>query len=204
MKNKKILLFLNIFISLFFLSSCDTSNLGEDFKNNIIDALVPNFWAFLTQLLALIVLIVLVSVFAYKPIRKYLDKRSEYIDGEVKSANKNNALSKKKLEEAEQEIANSKKEAANIIDKAKSDANFERKKILDKTSKEVEEMKEKSIDDIEESKIRAQKEIEQTIVSVALDASKQVLSREVNEDDNKKIIEDFVSTLDAKGKNEGN
>ncbi len=203
MKNKKAILLLSFIGCLFLLSSCDTTNLGESFKTSIIDALVPNFWAFLTQFLALIVLIVLVSVFAYKPIRNYLDKRSEYLANEVKDANKNNALSKMKLEEAERKIAESKKEAANIIDNAKNEANIERKKILDKTNEDIIKLKAKSEEDITLQEEKAQKDIERSIVSIALDASKQVLSREVNEDDNKKIVEDFVSTLnESNSKNE--
>lgn len=200
MKKNKLSFILFILLGITCLTSCDTSGLAEDFQSSVIDALVPNFWAFLTQFLALIVLIVLVSIFAYKPIRNYLDKRSDYIDNEVKSANKNNALSKMKLEEAEQQIADSKKEAASIIDDAKEQANLERKKILDQTNDEVLKMKEKSEQDIKESQKRAQKEVEDAIVSVALDASKQVLSREVNEEDNKKIIDDFVAALDSSKK----
>ena len=202
MKKNKLFFVLFISLCMICLTSCDTSSLAEDFQNSVIDALVPNFWAFLTQFLALIVLIVLVSIFAYKPLRNYLDKRSDYLDNEIKSANKNNALSKVKLEEAEQQIADSKKEAANIIDSAKEQANLEKKKILDEANDEVLKMKAKSEEDIKESQKRAQKEVEDAIVSVALDASKHVLSREVNESDNKRIIDDFVATLDA-SKNEG-
>lgn len=202
MKKNKLSFILFISFAIACLTSCDTSSLAEDFQSSVIDALVPNFWAFLTQFLALIVLIVLVSIFAYKPLRNYLDKRSDYLDNEVKSANKNNALSKMKLDEAEQQIADSKKEAASIIDSAKEQANLEKKKILDEANEEALKMKAKSEEDIKESQRRAQKEVENAIISVALDASKHVLSREVNEDDNKKIIDDFVATLDA-SKNEG-
>ncbi len=202
MKKNKLSFILFISFAITCLTSCDTSSLAEDFQSSVIDALVPNFWAFLTQFLALIVLIVLVSIFAYKPLRNYLDKRSDYLDNEVKSANKNNALSKMKLDEAEQQIADSKKEAASIIDSAKEQANLEKKKILDEANEEALKMKAKSEEDIKESQRRAQKEVENAIISVALDASKHVLSREVNEDDNKKIIDDFVATLDA-SKNEG-
>jgi F-type H+-transporting ATPase subunit b len=202
MKKNKLSFILFISLGITCLTSCDTSSLAEDFQNSVIDALIPNFWAFLTQFLALIVLIVLVSIFAYKPLRNYLDKRSDYLDNEIKSANKNNALSKVKLEEAEQQIADSKKEAASIIDSAKEQANLEKKKILDEANDEALKMKAKSEEDIKESQKRAQKEVEDAIVSVALDASKHVLSREVNESDNKKIIDDFVATLDA-SKNEG-
>lgn len=200
MKKKYLLFASTILLGMFLLTSCDTSSLAENFQESIIDALVPNFWAFLTQFLALIVLIVLVSIFAYKPIRKFLDSRSDYLDNEIKSANKNNADSKVRLQEAEQNVADSRKEAVKIIEEAKDTANTERKKILDDTSKEVIKMKAKSEQDIKDSRVRAEKDVQKEIVNVALDASKHVLNREINEEDNKKIIDAFVTSLGGDNK----
>jgi len=187
------------FLGLVSLTSCDSVAIGDEISNGIIDALIPNFWAFLTQFLAFIVLIVLVSVFAYKPIRKYLDKRADYLDNEVKNANRNNAEAKAHLEESELHIANVKKQAVNIVEEAKNSANVEKNKILNDANIEVTKMKEKAEKDIAAEKVEAQKEIKNAIISVALDASKHVLEREVNKDDNEKIIDNFVDTMhDAK------
>ena len=194
-KNKFFALVISTFLGLG-LVSCDTSALAEDMTNNIVDALVPNFWAFLTQFLAFIVLIVLVTIFAYKPLRKFLDSRSEYLDSEVKSANRNNAQAKVNLEESETNIALANKKAVEIIEEAKLGANSERTNILKATDNEVLVMKEKVHKEIEAERKEAEKQIKNEIINVALDASEHILSREVNKDDNKKIIDNFVDELD--------
>ena len=57
-------------------------NLFADFMSakDFIEKLIPNFWSFLIQLLSLIVLIVVIIVFAYKPVKKILKTRQDYID----------------------------------------------------------------------------------------------------------------------------
>jgi F-type H+-transporting ATPase subunit b len=200
MKNKKILaIIFATFLGLFSLTSCDASGLSTDMSNNIIDALIPNFWAFLTQFLAFIVLIVLVTIFAYKPLRKFMDDRSEYLDNEVKNANKNNAQSKVNLEESETNIAIANKKAVAIVEEAKTSAVLERTKILNEADQEVTMMKDKAQKEIAAERKEAEKQIKNEIINVALDASEHVLSREVNKKDNEKIIDDFVTSMnDAK------
>ena len=200
MKNKKILsIAITTFLGLFGLTSCDSSGLSEEMSNNIIDALIPNFWAFLTQFLAFIVLIILCTKFAYKPLRKFMDDRSEYLANEVKDANKNNAQAKVNLEESETSIAVANKKAVEIVEEAKSSAVVEKTKILNATDLEVSIMKDKVQKEIMTERKEAEKQIKDQIISVALDASEHVLGREVNKADNKKIIDNFVDTMsDAK------
>jgi len=194
-KKNKVFLMLITFLGMGLLSSCDTSDFSESMKEGIIDALIPNFWAFLTQFLAFVVLVVLVSIFAYKPLKNFMDKRSEYLDNEVKTANKNNAMSKVNLEESESNIAKSRKEASKIIDSAKNDAVIEKQKILDDANMEIIKMKTKAEKDIENGIFEAQKQVKNEIINVALDASEHVLGREINKDDNAKIVDDFIDTI---------
>ena len=68
-------------------------------------------------------------------------------------------------------------------------------KIIKQANIEVSEIKDKAHKDIERDKEKAQEEIKRTIVSVALDASKEVLKREINENDNVKLVDDFINQL---------
>lgn len=203
MKRKKILIFLVALIGVFSLTSCDAESFSENLSSSIIHALIPNFWGFITQFLALIVLIVLVGLFAYKPLRKFMDSRSEFLDNEVKTATKNNNQSKLNLQESEKSIADSRKAAMDIVNEAKITANTEKKRIIGDADTEVLKMKDMAQKDIERSKYEAQKSIKDEIVNVALDASKQVLGREVNKEDNERIVNSFMDEID-KAKNEKN
>lgn len=199
MKKNKIWFLLTLFLGCVFLSSC-TEQMAKDMEKNIIDALIPNFWAFLTQFLSLIMMIILVYIFAYKPLRNYMDKRAEYLQNEIKDTNKNNALSKLNLEESEEKIAEAKKESLKIINDAKLSANIEKSNILKSANEEAANIITKAKDDIKHEELKAKNKIRKTIIDVAMDASSYLLEREVNNKDNEKLLEDFVDKMNQESK----
>lgn len=174
-------------------SSCE----GKPFEQeDFLHYLFPNPWDALAIFLAFIILLLAVFYFAYKPVKKLLKQRKEYVDGKIKNAEQRELDAKVKVEEAEKKIADSRKEAMEIVEQAKADASKEREQIkaqakLD-ADQEIERAKQSIAQEIEASKDEVHKEI----VSVALDASKKVLSREVNSKDNEKLIDDFIKDLD--------
>lgn len=195
MKKRNISMLLITFLGVFTLSSCDMSKFAEEINDQVITALIPNFWAFLTQFIALIVLIVIVGIFGYKPLKKFLDKRANYIQSEVSNAEKNNLASKDNLLNSEKNIAASKQEALEIVENAKTSAGKERLAILKKADEEANLIREQAKLEIIKEKEKAKKDVRDEIINVALEASEKVLQREVNKDDNKRILNDFVDTM---------
>ena len=65
--------------------------------------------------------------------------------------------------------------------------------------KEAALTQEKALQNIEQEKQKARSEIHQEIVNVALDASKEILGREITEKDNQKILNQFTNDLEKKG-----
>ena len=185
---------MNLFLSLipFGLSSTYPSLPDGD---SFLEKIVPNIWAFLVQFLALIVLIIIFFVVAYKPVRNIIKKRQDHIEGQINEATRVNTESKEKLIEATVTLKESKKEAIKIIDDAKEDANKQREVILKNTNEEITNLKIKAQQDIEREKERAKDEIKRTIIDTALLTSKEILKREVNENDNEKIIDDYIDNL---------
>ena len=48
------------------------SAIGKPESSDFIDKVIPNFWAFLVQLIAFIFMILIVIKFAYKPVSNFL------------------------------------------------------------------------------------------------------------------------------------
>ena len=174
------------------LASCN----GAISKDDFISKLFPNVWDALATFLAFVVLLLVAFYFAYKPVKKLLKKRGDYVEGKIKDADEKERQASEKLEEANLKIKDSNVEAMAIIEKAKEDALKEKERIAleakQAREEEVKKAKEQIAQEIEASKDEVHKEI----VSVALDASKKVLSREVNSKDNEKLIDDFIKDLD--------
>ena len=164
----------------------------EDF----LDKLFPNFWSLLINLVALIVLFVFLYHIAYKPVKKYLDARKEYVEKNIRDSETSKAMYEKKVLESETMISNARKEAGEIISKAKGDAEVSAESII-KSANERAEARQKAADEaIAQTEEKSRRAIHEEIVNVALDASKAVLGREVNKEDNAKLVDEFVESVD--------
>ena len=197
-KNFKVMYILLTFLGMLTLTSCDTEQFSSDMQDSIAQAFALDPWNLLTQLLAFVVLVILVIVVGYKPAKKYLDKRKEYINGELKNAEDQNKSAKENFDKSAKEIATSHKEAMKIVDDAKNSANIEKGKIIDEANDEIAKMKNEASKSIEQEKAKSYNDVKKHIIDLTIDASSKVLEREVNIDDNKKLINDFVNEADKK------
>lgn len=190
---KNISIFGIILFSLSFLTSCQPIE-GEQ----IIEKLFPNVWALIAQLISFLILVIGMIFLVYKPVKKYLTKRREILDNEVKETeeNKNKALNN--VLTSEKEIASSKQKAKTIINNAEISASKKRDEIIENAKIEAKDIIKDANIAADKIKEDAKLELKNQIVDTALKASKKVLEREVSEKDNEKIIEDFVSQLDKK------
>lgn len=170
-------------------------NIALPNQDDIIHKLVPNVWAFLVQLLALIVMALIVIKFAYKPVRKYLKKREDFMENEMKSAKNNNLLSQKNLEESERNLKKSRLEATEIIDKAKQDAQKIQEEMISDAKEEVNRRKKQAEEEVRLEKKQAQEEIKGDVIDVAFEASEALLKREVKKEDNEKFLNEFIDGL---------
>ena len=170
------------------------SNIGETIKT-ISEKLVPNLLSFVVQFLSFLVLLVAVFVLAYKPVKKLLKKRAEYVENEIKEARENNLTSQKNIDEAKQLVADSKLEASEIIKAAEKKGQEQYDSMILAAKAEVVEMKKDAEKDIERAKLEAIQDIHDEMVAVALSASGEILKREVDTDDNKRLAEDFINRL---------
>ncbi len=195
-KNRNKKLFLLSLVSLFVLTSCDADKFGDDLSKSIESKLIPNLWAFLVQLFALIIMILIVVKFAYKPVSKFLKARREALKNEVDDTFRKNEEARLNLANSEAQLADTRRQADEIINNATLEANKTKNEIIEKANEEAFETRNKALEDIERAKAKATREVHDEIVDVALNATGKLLEREVNTKDNTKIVEDFIKDLE--------
>ena len=171
-------------------------SIGKTIEEYIKANLIPSWVSFVVQFSALVIMVLVIFFVAYKPVKKLLTKRADYVENNIRESENAKAEATKNATAAQEALIASKKEAAEIIANAKEMAESNKKASIDETQLEINKMKALAEEDIEKSKLDAQEEIKKEIVNVALAASEEVLKREVNEKDNKKIVEDFIKDLD--------
>ncbi|MGM9873664.1 MAG: F0F1 ATP synthase subunit B [Bacilli bacterium] len=171
--------------------------LDVSFIEDLYSKLIPNLPSFLVQLLALIVLIVLAIVLAYKPLKKMLKTRQDYIEENILESEKAKAQSIENLRKTELALQDVKKEASQIITDAKTQAIKESEKIKERSAEELDKMKADAEKEIAQKQLEAQENVRKEIIDVALLASSELLSRNISSSDNKKIVEDFIEEING-------
>lgn len=192
MKKRRIFFLLPI---LFCLTSCADAIRSELNADALKDKLIPSWASFVIQLAALLVLILIVIIFAYKPIKKIINKRKDYIENEIKEAEKSKATWQENELKSKETVLASNRTAADIVAEAKANAEVERQKILDQAAADAEKMKKDAENDIARMEVEAQEQIKKEMVAVALDASKELLGREVTSEDNNRLLEEFIEDI---------
>ena len=167
-------------------------------KKSFIEKLFPNPWDALAVFLAFVILLVVVFHFAYKPVKKLIQKRADYVDEKLRHAEKSETEALKKVDDANLEVKKSHQEALSIVEQAKIDAEKERVLIHQKAKEEADQEVARAKLEIKQEIEKCKDEIHSQIVDVAFDASKKVLSREVKNKDNEKLIDQFIDDLEHK------
>lgn len=165
--------------------------IGETIRNN----LIPSWTSFLMQLVAFIILLLVVVFLAYKPVKKMLKARQDFIENEISDAKKSKSAAELNFAQSQEAILASKKEASQIIEEAKLTASKEQEAIIADTKKEVAKMKADAEKDIERSRQEALDDIHKEMVDIALLTTSEILKREVNEEDDSRLAKEFIDKL---------
>jgi F-type H+-transporting ATPase subunit b len=135
--------------------------------------------------------------FLHKPVMAMFDKRKDAINAELDEA----TLAKGKAEATEKKylelLAHSKAEADRIVTAANAKAREREEEIITSAESSAKQIKQKAQDDIERERKRATNEIKDQISEIVIMAASAVAEKEINEQDNAKLIESFLATAEA-------
>ncbi len=196
--SKKVKLFL--FIGLpcsFLLTSCNVDMI-QDRIETVVNNMLPNLYITLMQL-GLFVLTAVAFIFlAYKPLKKKLKQRADYIQGNIDDSKKKKEEAEETLKQANEIVFASQKKAASIVQEAQIMAEQKAQNLEIELSKHIEDQKQQAHKDIEAERVKMKKEAKMEMVDAVLTTSKEVLRREVTKEDNDRFIEEFIDELDKK------
>lgn len=188
---KKLILALGLFLAVAPLTSCDLSG---DFAG-VAEGLLPNLWVTIAQILIFCATAAIVIFLAYKPLKKKLEQRKDYIEKNIKDSEDKKAQAAKDLDKAQDMISDAQKKAGDIIQQAQKTADLKAQDAQKALAISIENQKVQAHKDIEAERQRMIADAHNQIVETAIDASKKILGREVNTSDNKKMVDDFINQL---------
>ena len=157
--------------------------------------LVP--WTFIIQIINLFIQVYLIKKFLFKPINEILEKRRNLADKEIKEAREAKDEADSLKVQYEDSLTNAHAEAAQIVSDAQKEAQQKADTLVHEAEAEAQSIKARAAADIEQEKKKAINEAKDEIGGLAMDIAGKVVEKEINENDHKKLIEDFISKVGA-------
>ena len=146
------------------------------------------YWTILT----FFVLLLILRWKAWGPLMDALDVRARKISESLDKAEKVTAEAEQQVQKNEEILTNARKEAQDIISKARDAGDKLKQKLEEDGKEQYNNMLENAKNDIDAEKQKALGEIKNTVVDIAIKASEKVIKRNLNDDDNKKMVEETV------------
>jgi F-type H+-transporting ATPase subunit b len=144
-----------------------------------------------------VLLLLILRRFAWGPILRAVQDREDHVRSTLESAASEREESTKLLEQYRKQILEARREAQDLIAKAKEMGVTVRKEIEEKARQEANVIMEKARVSIEKEKEAALDELRQGTVDIALAAAGKLIAEELNQDKDRKLAVGFVNDLSA-------
>jgi F-type H+-transporting ATPase subunit b len=152
----------------------------------------------LLNLLNIIILFVIVRILVYKPVKKFLDARAEKVNAEAENAAAQKAEADRLRAEYEARLADAETKSREIISESKKKAANEAALIIAEAKKESEAIITASKIKIEREREASLKEMKKEVAALAVEITKKLLEREINDDDNLRIAQELFNESTVK------
>ena len=155
-----------------------------------------NLWQMLISLCNLIILFLILKKFLYKPVRRALEERKQAVEGVYADAQKALDTANASKTEYERELAGIRERADSMLASATADANKRSEAILSDARERADGMMRQAKNDISLERRKAESSIRSEIADVSTALTEKLLAREINSDDHRKLIDDFLAEME--------
>lgn len=155
--------------------------------------LAINFFWIIVSTLNFAVLLVILSLFAFGPVRRMLDERRARIEQGLRDAEQ----ARRDRDSAESErvaaLQEARREANEIVTRAQKVASDTREADIAATREELDRMRERATTEIEAEKQRAIADLRAEVADLALAAASRVVGEEMNDKRQRRLVDEFLN-----------
>lgn len=170
-----------------------------DILDQIIGAISDGLWSIfnhwpliIIQLLATVVLFVIIRIFLWKPITKYLTARQEALTKELEEARAEKERLNQIKQDTLKEYESVRNEARTLRESILKEAQSEKERIITEARTEAKRRISQVEHDIQQEIRDQNNKIRETIKEVAFAAAKKVVQQEVNEEVHDEMINELI------------
>jgi len=158
-----------------------------------------NFWAFISQLVSFGVIFLILWRWGFPVIIKTLNQRQAVIQEGIENAERAKRDLVEATARAEQVLLEARRQAQETIANAEKAAEAEAIRIQEIARANAEEIGKREVARIQQEAARARAELNRLVVNLSIEAASKVISKSVDSKDNRRLVEEFVSSSQVKG-----
>lgn len=147
------------------------------------------------SILAFGILYWLLNKYAFGPLFGIMEKRREYVQNELQTAEKNRQESESLLAEQKQAIQDAKKEAYDILEQARLTSSKQAEDILQQARAEAARLKEEALKDIENEKSKAIASLRSQVSAMSVLIASKIIEKQVDETSQKELIDHYLKEV---------
>lgn len=160
-----------------------------------------NGLALISQLISFLIALAIIYKFVLPIVIRTLEKRQQVIREGIENAERAKQELTEATERAEKILAEARVQAQNTIERATKNAQREAQKIEEDARARAEQIGQQQVARIQQEANRARNELNRLVVNLSIDAAGKVISRSVDNKDNRRLVEEFVAASDQSRNN---
>ncbi len=167
-----------------------------------LEVISVNLWDILISLINLLIIFLILKKFFYQPVKKIIAERQAQIDERYSSAEDAERAALASQSEWQAKLGTAQSEADTIIQTATANADKRGDRIVAEAKEKASLIVRQAEAEAELERKKAKEDIKYEIVTISAALAEKMLSREINENDHKELINSFIDGIgDA---NDGN
>lgn len=164
-----------------------------------VNLLSPNGGLMFWTLLIFVVLLIVLSRFAFKPLVAAVEAREASLEAAITKAAQDRDAAAKLLAEQQARLEAARAEAQKYIADSRVTAEKLKTSMLEETRAQQQEMLDRARRDLENEKVRAIAELRREAVDLALAGAGKLIAKNLDDAANRKLVEDFLASIPAAG-----
>ena len=156
----------------------------------------PDVGLMIRTVLAFVVAMIVLRKYAFPAISDALEKRQRLIEDSIDSAQRTKDEAEQLLAEYRERLKEARAQAEDIVLRARKAGEAHERESLEGAKKSREDLLEQTRRDIEAETRRAIQEIRKEVADLTVAATERVTRKTLNEEDQRRLVEEALSELD--------
>ncbi len=154
-----------------------------------------NVWHIVASIANLLLLMLILKKFLWKPVKKVLAERQNQVDEIYRTAEKAAEAAESDKALYSEKLAGARAEAESIVKAATARADRQSDEIIEAANKKAADTIRKAEAELEQEKKKAMNDLKNEISDISVAIASGIVDREINADDHKELIDSFIDKL---------